>query len=148
KTTLGWGARGQFVEKVTNALSQETNQAWNTALGVPTSVTDPNGLVTLMDYDNFGRQTLERHSDLTYTVWDRQSCPSGCDARTRYRLSRCDRDTGASTYRTSMTDFNQFDRPFMTATQMPSGAYSIVLTDSDAKGRPSKRYVPFWSGAG
>jgi YD repeat-containing protein len=62
-TTLSWGTRGQFPEAVTNPLSQISTQAWNYALGVPSSATDPNGLVTNWLYDGFGRPTRETRPD-------------------------------------------------------------------------------------
>ncbi len=146
-TTLSWDARGQFPLTVTNPLSQSATQTWRYDLGLPTSVTDPNGLTTSWTYDGFGRRTLEIRPDLTRTTWDRASCSGGCDSRTRYQVSRYDKDTASSTIRTTIGDVNQFDRMFKTATQMAGGGYSVAVVDADARGRPVRQYVPYWSGS-
>jgi RHS repeat-associated protein len=125
---------------------QETKQTWNYALGVATKVTDPNNLDTEFAYDNFARLIEEKRPDQTRTVWSRSTCSSGCDARTRYRLYQYDRDTANSTYRTTISDIDQFERAFKVATQLPSGSYSVTNTEFDARGRTKKAYVPYWSG--
>lgn len=145
-TTLSWGARGQLPLTITNPLSQNTNQAWRYDLGLPSSLTDPNGLVTSWTYDDFGRRTLEIRPDQTRTAWDRAICSGGCDSRTRYRLHRYDKDTASNTYRTTIADVNQFGQEFKIATQLAGGGYSVTMTETDARGRPVRQYVPYWSG--
>jgi len=67
-TTTNWGSTGQFPIEIKNALSQTTYKAWDYALGVPTSETDPNGIEVEWQYDVFGRRTREDRPDGTYST--------------------------------------------------------------------------------
>lgn len=67
-TSFGYGTRCQLPESVTNALSQSSAIAYNYSFGVPSSVTDPNGVSTSWLYDDFGRWTRETRPDGTYST--------------------------------------------------------------------------------
>ena len=54
-TTTSYTADGYFVASVTNAKGHVTTTLTDARLGAPTQVTDPNGQVTAMTYDYFGR---------------------------------------------------------------------------------------------
>lgn len=58
KTTFTFtGPRKLFESKGTNAKGHRTTTAWNTACQKPTSITDPNGMVTSFTYDVYCRET-------------------------------------------------------------------------------------------
>lgn len=143
--TLGWGPRGQLPVTAVNALGHTSTLTWDYALGVPVSSTDPNMLTTLWGYDGLGRPVLETRPDQTRTSWERASCTGGCDARTRYVVHAREHDSSGVVQQTRTIDFDQFERPYRIASQLPGG-HSVVFTDSDARGRPSRRYLPQWQG--
>ncbi|MCM2311592.1 MAG: hypothetical protein NDI84_09320, partial [Steroidobacteraceae bacterium] len=144
--TLNYGTRGQRPEQGTDPMGHGTAQGWDYALGVLSSATDPNGLTTAWSTDSFGRRTLETRPDQTRTAWDRTACASGCDPRTRYRVTTSELDAVSTTYRTTVTDYDQFERAFQSATQMPGGASAVASTERDARGRVTRQYAPHWSG--
>ena len=66
--------KGQFVIKSRNALDHETVIENDSALGLPISSVDPNGLLTIWDYDQTGRQIYQKLPDGIVTtnsyIWD------------------------------------------------------------------------------
>jgi RHS repeat-associated protein len=61
-------ATKRFPVAITNALGQTETRVYDSSLGVPSSITGPNGLITSYDYDGFGRQTGETRADGTQTL--------------------------------------------------------------------------------
>ncbi|MCB0114499.1 MAG: hypothetical protein KDD84_10425, partial [Caldilineaceae bacterium] len=51
-------SRGQFAVQVTNALDHSESRTYDPRTGQVTTVTGPNGLTTLSEYDAFGRATI------------------------------------------------------------------------------------------
>lgn len=148
-TSIDWGSRGQFPETVTDALSFDTDQAWDYDLGLPDSVTDPNGLETSWDYDSFGRRTTETRPDGTSTTWTIAECSSGCDSREYYYIETKLRDTTPSVVRTDKAVFDQHDQLLFDYRQLPGGSSSIVADiERDARGRVETANVPYWAGGG
>ena len=78
RTTLtNWGTAGRFPTTVTNPLSQATTMGYDLALGVQTSTTDPNGIVTSSRVlDARGRVTRENRPDGTATTRSYEACGS------------------------------------------------------------------------
>ncbi len=66
------GTTGQFLTSRTDPSNATIQYGYNFGLGVPSSMTDPNGLVTSSQYDNFARKTQETRPDGTYTNWSYQ----------------------------------------------------------------------------
>ena len=63
--SAGYDTKGEFPTSLSNALSQTTTYAYSASFGGPTSVTDPNGLITTWSYDTLGRYTLVTKPDGT-----------------------------------------------------------------------------------
>lgn len=67
---------GRFPIKNTNALTQSENSTYDSRLGVPLSLTGPNGLTTKWAYDDWGRKVLEERADGTGIRWTYEYCSS------------------------------------------------------------------------
>ncbi len=65
--TTVYDARGQFVTEVTNALGHKERRIYDPKHGQQTSVTGPNFLTTIWEYDDFGRRLKEIRADGTQT---------------------------------------------------------------------------------
>jgi RHS repeat-associated protein len=73
-TGTSYGTRCQFAESVTNPLTQTATTAYRYDLGVPSSSTDPNLIVTSWAYDSFARRTQETRPDGTYSKLTYYDC--------------------------------------------------------------------------
>lgn len=141
-----WGTDGRFALTATNALSQTTSYAWDEALGAPRSETDPNGLTTTWQYDEFGRRTREQRTDGTVSTWSYEDCAaSGCvNANNKMIVNETQWDAlGAPvTDRRLYTD--RLERPIAVSARMLSGTYNRVETEYDALGRIARVSAPCW----
>jgi RHS repeat-associated protein len=144
-------ARGQFVVKNTNALSQFETFVFDARFGKPTSQTGPNGLTTTWTYDVFGRKTLEVRPDGTRTSITYQFC-YGVNGGTAYCVS------GAAYLVTStplasdgvtqngpiaIVYFDMLDREVGRSTQGFDGTGIYALRQYDALGRVAQTSRPF-----
>ncbi len=145
-TTISWGSRGQFPERITNALSQATQLAWDYGSGLRTSITDPNGLVTRWTYDAYGSPSSETRADAGKSLWTMGACTSACDSRSRAQLLERTLDSTGTEFHRRLIDLDNHDRPYRAASQMPGGGMSEVRADFDSRGRTSRLYRPHWSG--
>jgi RHS repeat-associated protein len=72
---------GRFVEESINEEGHSETTAYDAALGVPLSLTGPNGLTTSWEYDAFGRTTEEHRADdtviTTRYAWAGNNAPMG-----------------------------------------------------------------------
>ena len=73
-TGIYWGTSGQFPTTLTNELGQTTNVTFDPTTGQLLTVTDPNGLLTTWQYDDFARRSKEIRPDGTYTTWGYNDC--------------------------------------------------------------------------
>lgn len=154
ETLLNWGTRGQFLHILTNAKSQQTVFAWNSSLGVRTSMTTPNGAVTLWVPDVFGRQLQETRPDGTRTVLNRAACDAGnsyCGAPSDVRFSAELRFFNSDNYAVpALSEIRYFDgleRVRIADTPSLSGLTRVV-TSYDSRGRMASRTLPYFYGAG
>jgi RHS repeat-associated protein len=138
---------GQFPLSETNALSQSTSFTWNYDLGVPLTVTDPNGLTTSWLYDPYGRRTRETRPDSTYTTWAIASCV-GCGTYLNTWIDRWEYTSGGSGFHRSMMFIDHFDRLLVEYSLRPDNQYTITQRDFDALGRVSIEYFPYINSAG
>lgn len=74
--STAYSTDGRFPIKNTNALNQSEDITYDSRLGVPLSMTGPNGLTTKWAYDAFGRKVLEERADGTGTRWAYEYCSS------------------------------------------------------------------------
>jgi RHS repeat-associated protein len=91
-------SRCQLPEYVTNALGQNTTIAYNYDFGRPTSVADPNNLMTSWVQDDYGRNVRETRPDGTYSTTTFASCSSGpCWGVSDLRFQSVTSDYGSDT---------------------------------------------------
>jgi RHS repeat-associated protein len=146
-TTFNWGSRGQLPVSVRNPLSQTTALSWDYGPGLPTAMTDPNLLTSRWTYDAFGRLVQETRPDQTSAAWTRTPCPSGCNPRAQYRLTQFENDNAGVTRATTVINIDRLGRAFRSATSRPGGGTSVILVDTDSRGRIIHQHLPYWSGS-
>ena len=150
-STSAYGSHCIFPETVTNALLQSASLGYRYDLGLPTSSTDPNNLITSWTYNDIGQKTLEQRPDGTQTAFSLAACssPSYCgDSTLRYAAYRYEQDSTAShtTYFLDEQLFDLFGRLKYDEPEQSNGAYATVLTSYDALGRLSTRTNPYGNG--
>jgi RHS repeat-associated protein len=136
---------GQFPTTITNALNQASVIAWDYALAVPDSLTDPNELVTSWSYDEFGRRTGENRPDNTYTNLAIQACTSGCDSRAKWELDTYVYDSANSITANTRQQMDQFDRSILEHQRRADSQYNVTTRSFDSFGRLSSEYFPYSS---
>jgi RHS repeat-associated protein len=147
-SSRSYGSRCQLPESATNALEQTTATSYRYDLGLPISVTDPNGLTGSQTYDNFGRSAIQSRPDGTDTTVDLVLCNSAnayCGtgvSDVRWQQQTKQRDTSDAVIRTELIAYDGLDRPRYLATQILGGGYSTVVRTYDTLGRLSREYVP------
>jgi RHS repeat-associated protein len=138
---------GQFPLSVTNALSQTSTGAWNYDLGVPISATDPNGISVSWEYDAFGRRTLERQPDGTYSIWGPAAC-TGCEPRLKSWVDWYKFAPGGVLITRKMLYLDQFDRSVYEYSLRPDNNYNVTTRNFDALGRVANEYFPYTGPSG
>ena len=139
-----WQPNGRFLRWTTNALSQQTSYGWDEALGLRTSLTDPNQLTTSWVYDNFGRLTRETRPDGTATTISYIDCATdGClDGNNKLIVKEATLDMGGATVREQWAYFDRFNRPLATRSTLVTGGLSRVERRYDPFGRVSQESAP------
>jgi RHS repeat-associated protein len=151
-TSLGYGTTGQFLRSVTDAKSFVTQLEWDAAKGVQTRITDPNGLITQWEYDNFGRRSKETRPDGTRTEFALRNCDDGngyCDfvddfgTAFAYESIATLRDANNVLVRTDSQVFDSRDLMLATRSQLLTGDTSTQVSFIDSYGRLVSKYVPY-----
>ena len=138
-----WSADSRFPLSVKNPLNQTTQRTFDGRFGLPATETDPNGLVTSFFYDGFGRQTRETRPDQTRTDWAYAACGSTCGQV----VTASQKNTAGSEIRADTVNLDNFDRPYLTRTQLLGGGYSRVERRYDDLGRLKAESTPCTEGA-
>lgn len=124
-TDLGWDATGRFLESVTNPEGEVTRFGWNASLGVRSSMTDANNLLTDLTLDAFGRVTRESRPDGTATDYVLELCStSACqtgDAWIRTQITAIRRDTSNIEVSRAIVWLDMFDRETRSQSMVQSG---------------------------
>ena len=148
-TSLVWGGAGQFPTQLTNAAGHVTSASYNYDKGVQLTETDPNGLVTTFEYDDFARRTREIKPDGTYTSWGYSDCASlgGCLVGTHaLAVTQYQYNSDNSVRADGTTYFDPLDRPLVENKRLMSGSYARNEIRYDALGRVQQRAMPCtWS---
>lgn len=145
-TAFGYGTRCQFPETVTNALGQVTSLAYDYHFGVPSSSTDPNGLVTTWQYDDFGRRTLEIRPDQTRTAWAFESCAIGpCWGVTdlRFLVYETPQETNGTPILQRQLFYDGFDRLRYDERERVLGVWTQEVFAYDSLGRRIAQHQPY-----
>jgi RHS repeat-associated protein len=140
ETEISWDALGLFPDSVINPLEQTTQFDYDHDSGLPSSTTDPNGLITSWDYDSFGRAISESRPDGTSTNWTYDNCSSagGCvNARHKTTITQTE-----STGSVSTAYLDQFDRNIVTRGKLMDGSFQWNEVQYDALGRVLKQSIP------
>ncbi|HQR71326.1 MAG TPA: RHS repeat-associated core domain-containing protein [Burkholderiaceae bacterium] len=151
RTTLfGYGTRCQLPETLTNALSQVSQVTYRYDFGVPTSVTDPNTIVTSWGYDDFGRRTLETRPDQTTTSWAFESCSTGpCWGANdlRFHVYETSKGSDQSIYDQREQLYDGFDRLRSEQHRRALGAWVTESRQYDSLGRTTRMDRPASAGS-
>jgi RHS repeat-associated protein len=143
-TSIDWGTSGQFPSLVTNALGQQTHLAYNTSYGLPSSLTDPNGISTSWQYDTFGRKIKELRPDGTSTTWAYNSCVTGgcLNSLNKMTVVQTAVNTDSSTFSIQNTYLDLFDRTMVTSKLMANGNFDSNEVDYDNLGHVHLQVAP------
>jgi YD repeat-containing protein len=144
--------RCQLPEKVTDALGNSTKFNYDYSFGVPTRLTDPNGLATNWGYDDFGRRTSETRPDGTSTAWAFDSCsvdPCWGVNNLRFLVYETELNTTGGQIRQRQLFYDGFDRlRYDESDEHLLGTWTTDrLIAYDSLGRPTHDYRPRVGGA-
>jgi RHS repeat-associated protein len=152
---------GQFPTAARNGLNHAETRQHDARFGAVTQVTGPNGLTTTVQYDAFGRKTLETRADGTRTVWSYAYCnrlnftpPAGAAVDTCpsnvlvYFVSETPQNTsGVQMGPIKRTYYDSLNRAVRTETQGFDGSWIVARVAFDNFGNPVEEEDPrFQSG--
>jgi len=146
--SFDYGSRCQLPESATNAAAATTTYEWRYDFGVPTRVTDPNGLSTTWSHDPFGRRVSETASDGTRRTWSFQSCgTTGCWGTGELRFLVYDRNYAAdgTLIREHHSYYDGYERPRLREYHGALGTWLHQTYDYDAAGRMVRESRPYAS---
>jgi RHS repeat-associated protein len=122
-TSYAWTVGGRFLQSATNAEGHRTSYAWDAVRATRTSQTDPNMLVTLWTYDDFGRPLRETRPDGTRTEVTRSYCGTACLSSSAVHTEAVtDQTTGGAAIGSTVTAFDMLDRAVYSTADQPGGA--------------------------
>jgi RHS repeat-associated protein len=156
-------ADGYFVASTTSAVGHVTQVRTDAGFGAPTVITDPNGLITSIAYDGFGRR-IQTSAAGAPAVYERllactaATCPpravvreltiqAGAPSRTRYldALERPVRETVGGFGAGEWVIDRQYDpRGRLIARSEPAAGtprYFTRYLELDARGRPGRKVI-------
>jgi YD repeat-containing protein len=137
-----WSNSGRFLAARIDEEGQRTTAYWDPVQGLPMSLTDPNGLVTMWQYDSFRRLTRETRPDGTFTETTRGTCGANCLAPTAVRfVTSSEQAFGGLPIRSSTVGFDTFDREVYRQFEQPGGSVLTVSRYSN-RGLLAQRSVP------
>jgi len=150
-TGINYGTRCQRPEIVTNPENHSSIIAYDWTLAVPTTLTDPNGVVTTQEFDGFGRLRQRNNPDLTDVFISLTACNSdnswcGKDSTVRVKVSQAMRNSSDVTIRTDAQFLDGFGRARWVQSDSLESGPAIVETAYDAFGRPSAQSQPRFIG--
>jgi RHS repeat-associated protein len=139
---------------VTNAKSQSTTLSYDRRFNTPKSATDPNGLTSHTDRDEFGRVIRITQPDGSITSIQYESCTfAACGmiswGTPRMRVTRT-RTNNGQVEPTTRAYLDGLGRELLSETQAFNSAdgWTRVGTQYDAAGRVSGQSMPYFSNGG
>ena len=144
-----WDARGQFMNRLTNAKSHHTTFATDAKFGVVTTETDPNGDSTVRTYDTFGRLTRETRPGGSVTNVYRAWCTSATcptDGKTKEVTTVSGQPAQAVIYDALGRETLRATVAW-TADSATAANIAVVDTQYDALGNVWKRSRPYFHNA-
>jgi RHS repeat-associated protein len=130
----------EFVTKTTNALGHTVSSTWDVVCGVKTTVTDPNGQVSTMQYDDLCRPT---RVDTPGGGFEIRSYALGLPPAQYVQVDAAGPNGGGNLWARSYTD--GLGREYLRETKGPTEDKTIrVRTDYDVRGRTTARSLPFY----
>ncbi len=143
---VSWGANGRFPRTLTNAKGHVTRVEWNEVLGVPSSITDPNGLVATFQYDAFGRVTRQQSPDGVAAEIVRSACSDSCGAGLRSFIEVIARDANNAIVRIDSRYLDALERVRFSNVTLLDGAKSTSEVRYDILGRAAQQSTPHRAG--
>jgi len=142
-TSYAWIDNGRFLGRTTNAEGHVETMTWDAALARPTSVTDPNSLVTTLQHDPMGRLVQQARPDGTSLALARESCGATC-ARpgTTYAVRATERGAGGVAIATLERGFDAYERELYEKQDQPGGRQSFRVQVYDARGQLAQQSIP------
>jgi RHS repeat-associated protein len=142
-TTHAWIENGRFLRSRTNPEGHVETIGWDSALALPTATTDPNGLVTSLQYDGLGRTTRLSRPDGTSSTFTRATCGASCLwSNTAYVVGATERGVGDVPIVTAETAFDRYGREVYARQEQPGGAYSFRALRYDSLGQLQQESIP------
>jgi RHS repeat-associated protein len=133
--------------KVTNALGQSTTTTYDPLRGIPLTVTDPNGIITTLQYDGLGRLTgvwgySRPVTDPANEIYSYDVSDTGPSVVTTQQLN------ASGGYVTSEQLYDALLRLRQTQTPTPDGGILVSDNFYDTHGWTVKTYTSWWDSAG
>jgi RHS repeat-associated protein len=150
RSDTSWGSLGILPETSTNALDHVTNPEWDYGMGLMTQSTDPNGRISYIAYDEFGRVTSATQPSTVKRVTSYSWCDSGCSlsgATGVYRIDWAIQDVNGNPANRGYSVHDSFGRVLRQGTFLMGGAESVVDTRYDEMGRRESQSAPYFTGA-
>ena len=142
-------SRCALPEAVTDAQGFRTVTAYNYSFGLPSSVTDPNGIqASQLSYDDFGRKTKDLRADGTYTTYAYSDCvtaPCWGAADLRLLATITLYSSGASALRSQEKFYDGLDRLRYDEGNRVLGAWDNTVYYYDSLGRKTQATLPYSS---
>ena len=135
---------GLFASSATNALGQSEIRTYDPKYGNTISLTGPNGITTIWQYDSLGRKTSELRADGTQTTisyaWCDSSCPAIGGATPKYTMTTQSTGVPAATIY-----YDKLSRELRRQSIGFDGTAIYVDTHYDNRGRVKKTSEPYYA---
>ncbi|MGB5102584.1 MAG: FG-GAP-like repeat-containing protein, partial [Steroidobacteraceae bacterium] len=142
-TTHAWIDNGRFLRSSTNPEGHVETASWDSVLALQTAHTDPNGLVTSLQYDELGRPRARVHPDGTSNVLSLSSCGTGCPMPgIAYVATATGKGVGGAQGATVETGFDMYGREAYARHTKPDGSLVLRVRRYDPRGFVSQESPP------
>ncbi len=137
--TLTYDTRKRYVATVKNAKNHLETRVVDQRHGTPTSITDPNLLVTTQVYDGFGRLLRTTRPDQTYTTTSYTGCSTNCGRGVVWMTSQSYNASNVAIAPPVTTIADSLGRVFQWTSLAFDGRIRTGEREFDAKGRLARK---------